>query len=312
MKPTYVSMNLTPSHKNIVIGTRGSALALRQVEIVREALQVADPSITVTVQIITTRGDVNQGPIPLDTVGKGWFTQELEQALLDKSIDLAVHSLKDMAQDIPNGLTIGAYLPREDARDVLITKHGQTLEELPSGAIIGTDSIRRQVQMLAIRPDTAMQSLRGNVPTRIKKLATENYDAIILAAAGLKRLGLEDTITYYFEPHEMTPAPGQGILALEARADDSHILEILSLLHDRDTGQVALIERSFSQKMGGGCKSPTGAYAYNDGSNFHLLGMVAAADGSIMRRSASAVLEKSQTLGEILAEILLEELRRHG
>ena len=207
----------------LIIGPRGSELAHVQAGIVRHALQAVEPKLQIQVKIIRTYGDVNQQPIPLDTIGKGWFTKEIERALLDGSIDLAVHSLKDLAHEIPAGLHIGAHLPREDARDVLITKHGESLEELPRGAIIGTDSLRRQTQMCALRPDVKAQSLRGNVLTRLKKLSSENYNAIILAAAGLKRLGLENRITRYFDPIEMTPAPGQGILALQAKQNGAEL-----------------------------------------------------------------------------------------
>ena len=157
----------------LVIGTRGSELACTQAGIVRSALLAIEPKMLIRITTITTHGDVNQRPVPLDTIGKGWFTKEIENALLSGAIDLAVHSLKDMAEDMPEGLHIGAYLPREDARDVLITKHGESLEELPQGAVIGTDSVRRQIQMRALRPDVNMQSLRGSVLTRLEKLEKE-------------------------------------------------------------------------------------------------------------------------------------------
>ena len=267
----------------LIIGTRGSALALKQSDIVTQALRAADPSIEVAVRIIQTHGDTNQQPIPLDTIGKGWFTQEIEQVLLSHNIDLAVHSLKDLAENMPEGLSIGAYLPREDARDVLITKHGESLEALKRGAIVGTDSARRRVQILALRPDLQVVSLRGNVPTRIEKLTKENYDAIILASAGLKRLGMEEKITRYFTIDEITPAPGQGILAVQARVGDAALDALLARINDTDAAQASHIERSFSSIVGGGCKAPTGAYAAHEGEEYVLSGMIVAKDGRIIR-----------------------------
>ena len=231
-----------------------------------------------------------------------------------------MHSLKDVAERQPKGLALVAYLSRENARDALITKNGEPLEQLRKGAMVGTDSPRRQVQMLALRPDLNMKSLRGNVPTRLKKLdgvfdgaGGETYDAIILAVAGLKRLGLEKRIVHIFEPNEMTPAPGQGILAIEARTGDSNaaVLEILSKINDPAATCVAKIERSFSRATGSGCKSPTGAYAFRDGDNCRLVGMIARDAGSnpnIVRGEISAPWNDSEKIGETLAKELLSKL----
>ncbi|CAN5754494.1 hydroxymethylbilane synthase [soil metagenome] len=290
------------SIEKVVIGTRGSALALTQADITARALRTVNPSIDIEVRIIQTRGDVNFSPIPLDTIGKGWFTEEIEAALYAGDIDIAVHSLKDMADEMPEGLCIGAYLAREDARDALVTKHGETLEELPHGAVIGTDSARRQVQMLALRPDAQMRSLRGNVNTRLQKLTDESYDAIILAAAGLKRLGLEDRITRYFEPNEMTPSPGQGILAVQMNQGNAALQTLLDLIHDSEATHAARIERSFSKAIGGGCKSPTGAYAYRDGSEYVLIGMQENSEGHIVREELRSSVEDSESLGTQLAQ----------
>ncbi len=293
------------SQKHVVIGTRGSELALIQTEIIASGLKALDPSLAIDVRVIATQGDTNQNPIPLDTIGKGWFTQEIESALLAGTIDLAVHSLKDMANDMPAGLLIGAYLSREDARDVLITKNGQTLEMLRSGAIIGTDSARRQTQMRALRSDVVMQSVRGNVPKRLQKLQSENYDALILAAAGLKRLGLEERIARYFEVSEMTPAPGQGTLAVQYAEKHSYLGEMLKAMNDPDVEHVSRIERSFSMVVGGGCKSPTGAYAVRNGSECVLFAMIEGKDGTIFRDTARAAWTASAHLGEDLARKLL-------
>ncbi len=298
--------------KKIIIGTRGSALALIQTDIVSKALISVDPSLTIEVRVIRTHGDTNQKSIPLDTIGKGWFTKEIENELLDGMVDLAVHSLKDMAEEMPNGLMIGAYLPREDARDVLITKHGESLEKLKRDAVVGTDSSRRQIQMHALRPDMQMKSLRGNVQKRLEKLLSEPYDAIILAAAGLKRLGLVDRIAHYFDFNEMVPSPGQGILAVQTRESDVALQSILTSINDPDAAHAARIERSFSRVMGGGCKSPTGAYAFRDGSYCRLTGMTEGPDGRIIREEMHAKWDVSADLGEKLAEKMLRDRKRHA
>lgn len=295
------------SREQIIIGTRGSALALKQTEITKDAIQAVNVSLSIEIRVIETHGDVNQNPIPLDTIGKGWFTQEIEHELLNGEIDLAVHSLKDMALDMPPELYIGAYLPREDARDVLITKNGESLENLRQGAVIGTDSSRRQIQMRALRSDVIMRSLRGNVPTRLQKLASEPYDAVILASAGLKRLGLDDRIIRYFEPYEMTPSPGQGILAIQARKSDARLRKLLAMINDADAAHAARIERSFSKMIGGGCKSPTGAYAFRDGEDCVLIGMRADSESNIRRAEMRAPWNASEELGESLAQKLLKD-----
>ncbi len=289
----------------IKIGSRGSELALKQTDIVFAALKAADPSVSVEVHVVQTRGDVDQQPIPLDTIGKGWFTREIEDELLRGEIDIAVHSLKDMAEGMPPGLMIGAYLPREDARDVLITKNGVSYQELKRGAIIGTDSSRRQVQMLALRPDARMKSIRGNVPTRLQKLQSEEYDAIILAAAGLKRLGMEKKITHYFALTDIIPAPGQGILAVQTRRDDTELEQILARINDLEAAQAATLERLFSRTVGGGCKAPTGAYAVKGPEGWTLTAMIAAANGRIIRGEMSTQLDGDFQIGQQLAKSLL-------
>lgn len=289
----------------IIIGTRGSALARAQADIAAAALQGVDPDIDISFKIIQTHGDIDQNPIPLDQVGKGWFTKEIEQELLDGTIDIAVHSLKDMAAENPPGLFIGAYLSRENPRDCLVTKNGETLEMLPSGAIVGTDSIRRKLQLLALRSDLRVESIRGNVITRLEKLKTGNYAAVVLAIAGLTRLGLADRAVRVFEPKEMTPAPGQGILALQTKQGTS-LQKLLETINDADAAHAAHLERSFSKTMGGGCKAPVGVYAFREGDEYVLMGMRADSESNIMREEMRAPFHASDDLGEIVAQKLLE------
>ena len=287
------------------MGTRGSRLALVQTEMAVQALISIDNSLHIETTIIKPKGDIDtHSPIPLDTIGKGWFSQEIEAELLAGRIDIAVHSLKDM-QELPDGLVIGAYLAREDARDALITKNGEPLERLRKEAIIGTDSTRRQVQMQILRPDVVMKSIRGNVPHRIEKLTNEPYDAIILAVAGLKRLGMADRITRYFSPDEMTPSPGQGIIAVEARKDDARLLELLTKINDAEAAHAAHIERTFSHTVGGGCKAPTGAYCFREDAMCVLIGMTTRDDGSIFRKRISVPWAASRELGETLGRAIL-------
>jgi hydroxymethylbilane synthase len=291
----------------IVIGTRGSELALVQAELTKKALLAAEPTLSIETKIITTEGDVNQKPIPLDVNGKGWFTKEIEEELLKGTIDIAVHSLKDVGDEMPPGLVLAAYLPREDARDVLLTKNGETLETLPLGAVVGTDSARRKVQLLAIRSDLKVESVRGNVPTRITKMETGTYDALILAAAGLKRLSIEDRIVRYFEQSEMTSAPGQGIMAIQTRENEIELLSLLARVNDEEAARAARTERAFSHAVGGGCKSPTAAYASQNGDTMHLVGMTLDSKEKIVRGEMNASVSESETLGELLAKKLLAE-----
>jgi hydroxymethylbilane synthase len=210
---------------------------------------------------------------------------------------------------MPEHLTLAAYPVREDARDVLITKDGQPFDKLRVGAVVGTDSARRQTQMLALRPDLQMKSVRGNVPKRIEKLHTEDYDAIILAAAGLKRLDMLDQATKIFDPREMTPAPGQGTLAVQARKTDFELTALLAHINDADAARAAMLERAFSQKAGGGCKSPSGAYAWRVGDVWYMIGMLAREDGkSIERMELSVPHRDSLNLGTELAKKLLEKI----
>lgn len=293
----------------MIIGTRGSELALIQTNIIKAAIEQAFPNEKCEVKIIKTEGDVNQSPIPLSTIGKSWFTKEIERELLEKHIDLAVHSLKDLPNELPPDLFISAYLNRENARDVLVSKSGQKFDELPPGAVIGTDSSRRKAQLLNLRNDIEVKSIRGNVPTRLTKLFEgTDYDAIVLAAAGVERLNLSSKITQYFEFSEIIPSPGQGVLAVESRQDDQKITEILKQINNHDTEVLASIEREFSQAVGGGCKMPVGAYAFFNGADIVLLGMVGTLDGKeVVKDSLTASKDDTKSLGTNLARIILDK-----
>ena len=261
----------------IVIGSRGSQLALWQSRWV--AAKLASFGEETRIEIIKTRGDQVQD-VPLGQMGgKGLFTKEIEDALLDGSVDLAVHSLKDMPTELPEGLVLAAIPEREDVRDALC---GLKLSDLPAGARVGTGSLRRAAQLRALRPDLDVQGIRGNVDTRLRKLDEGQYDAIMLAAAGLTRLGWAGRIAQYFEPSEICPAAGQGALAIETHHAKTKIAE---RLHDAATGLAVRAERSLLAALGGGCQVPVGAHATLAGSELSLRGIVASGDGTRMVRS---------------------------
>lgn len=251
--------------RKLVIGSRGSPLALRQSALLQEALKEHHPDLETRIEIIRTTGD--QTPhadlSKLAASVKGLFVKEIEEALLQHQIDLAVHSLKDLPTQTPEGLTLAAIPPREDARDALVTTSPAipSLQGLPQQARLGTGSLRRRLQLQLLRPDLVISPIRGNVDTRIKKIERENLDGIILAAAGLNRLGLQDKITSLFTVEEMVPAIGQGALAVEIRADDEGTRQIVEPLDDPATRSCTSAERRFLQEMGGGCDVPMGAHA---------------------------------------------------
>ncbi|MBW2645966.1 MAG: hydroxymethylbilane synthase [Deltaproteobacteria bacterium] len=293
--------------KLVKIGTRGSALAIWQAEWVRDCLLAAHADLSIELVRIKTQGDKILD-VPLAMVGgKGLFVKEIEEALLDKRVDLAVHSMKDMPAEIPDGLCIGAVPERETPWDVLISKDSRPFEKLPEGAVIGTSSLRRGSQLKHIRPDIRLESLRGNLDTRIRKLETENLDAIILAAAGVKRLGMEDRITEYLTEDIMLPAIGQGALGIEIREDDDFIREIVGGLNHPESKTVVFGERAFLNRLEGGCQVPIAAFGKINGSMFELTGLVAEVDGSkVIRQSITGPPEESEALGVTLAERLLD------
>lgn len=267
--------------KTLVIGTRTSQLALWQTNHVKQQLETEWPGLACQLETFVTKGDKTlDKPLP-EIGGKGLFTAELEAALLNGRIDIAVHSLKDLPVEDANGLTLGAISARADVRDVLVTKEpGRTLGNLPTGAVVGTSSLRRKAQLLQARPDLDIQPIRGNVDTRLRKVQEGDYDAAVLAAAGLTRLGLDEHIAQFLPTDLIVPAPGQGALAIQCRADDADTLALLAPLNDPNTRSCVLAERAFLDALGSGCSLPVGAYATIEHGEILLTGIVGAVDGS--------------------------------
>ncbi len=292
--------------KSIKIGTRGSKLALWQANWVKSALISINPSLSVDLIIIKTKGDKILD-VPLAMVGgKGLFVKEIEEALLDGRIDLAVHSMKDMPAEIPHGLCIGAVPERETPNDVLISKNGLLFSELISGSRIGTSSLRRSAQLRHARPDIVILPLRGNLDTRLKKLETENMDATILAAAGVKRLNYESRITEYLDENIMLPAVGQGALCIEIRENDAEIEPIVTALDHQKTRSAVIGERAFSNCLEGGCQVPIAAYGTIEKYIYTLSGLVADIDGkTILKKTLSGPVEQSESIGVKLADSLI-------
>jgi hydroxymethylbilane synthase len=295
-----------PSELNI--GTRGSQLALFQANWVKDQLVQAHPDLHVTLIKIKTTGDKIQDAPLAKIGGKGLFVKEIEEALLQKRIDLAVHSVKDIPTEFPKGLYLSAITKREDPRDVLISKDGKTLKDLPQGAKIGTSSLRRQAQLLHFRSDVELIPLRGNLDTRLKKLKTMNLDAIILAFAGVKRLGFEERITEIIPPEISLPAIGQGALGIETRTDDHTVENQIRCLNDRDSSIAITAERAFLKKLEGGCQVPIAAYARVVETTLQIDGLVGTIDGkSLIRHHVEGPIEKAESLGVELAAILLDK-----
>jgi hydroxymethylbilane synthase len=290
----------------LIIGSRGSKLALWQAEQARARLRTLNPQLDVHIEIIKTTGDVKNDPLSV-IGGKGVFTKELEDALLDGRIDIAVHSLKDLPTILPDGLSIAAICEREDARDALVLRAGVengSLMHLPRGAVVGTSSQRRLAQLKALRNDVLVRDLRGNVDTRIRKLDEGQYDAVILASAGLVRLGLQDRISARIAISEMLPAVGQGAIAIETRRLNEFAVENVSRLDHRETRLACLAERAFLRGLGGGCQFPIAAHAVLDGDVLQLDGLVAKPDGSEILRGTSSGTDP-ESLGSQLADQLI-------
>jgi hydroxymethylbilane synthase len=291
---------------SLKIGTRGSKLALWQANWVRTRLEKAHPDIAVELVIIKTKGDKIQD-VPLAKVGgKGLFVKEIEEALLDGRIDLAVHSMKDMPGDIPPGLCVGPVPERGLPLDVLISRNGHKLADLEEGASIGTSSLRRAAQLLHLRPGLQIIPLRGNLDTRLRKLDEGQMDAIILAAAGVHRLGLENRVTEYLDPAHMLPAVAQGALCIEIRASDPETDSIVGVLNHPETRTVVLGERAFLRRLEGSCQIPVAGYGTLENGRFTLTGLVATLDGTVvLRERAAGQADQAREIGIELAEKLL-------
>ena len=273
-------MSEPPPRAAVVVGTRGSALALAQTARVCALVEAAHTGLSTEVRPIVTHGDRTQASgEPLPAIGgKGLFTAELEQALRDGTIDLAVHSLKDLPTDEVDGVVVGAVCLREDVRDCLVSRAGP-LHELTEGAVVGTSSLRRSAQLRALRPDLEVRSIRGNVETRIRKVHEGEYDAVLLAAAGIARLGLEHEVAEWLDAEVLVPAPGQGALAVQGRAEDSGTLEVLVGVDDPAARAATTAERTFLRALDAGCTAPVAAHGTMHGEEVHLDGLVASPDG---------------------------------
>lgn len=297
----------TAARTTLVLGTRASKLALQQSEWFQAQIQAIAPDITVTLTRIQTSGD-KIVDVPLAKIGgKGLFVKEIEEALLSGDIDFAVHSMKDVPTQLPDGLEILCVPPREDSRDALISRTGCRFQELPVGARVGSSSLRRQSQFLHARPDLRIEMLRGNLDTRLKKLKEGQFDAIILAAAGLRRLGWTEEITEYLDPQLCLPAIGQGALGIEGRSNDQFVRSILSRLTHPPTQVAVTAERALLHRLEGGCQVPIAAYATLTNDQVHLEGLVASVDGkTVIRDAVQGTRAEAQVLGTRLAERLLE------
>ena len=292
-----------------VIGTRGSALAMWQANAARAALTARFPDMTVDLHVIRPEGDIDKTSSLLKIGGRGVFASALQQALLDGEIDMAVHSTKDVPTIEPAGLVIAAFPEREDARDAVVSRHGVPLVELPASPLIGTSSRRRAVQVQAIRPDATMIDLRGNIDTRLRKAESFEYDAVILAAAGLARMGWQDRIVEYLPFERFVPSPGQGALAVETRADPDPAYAIARALDSPDVSLAVRLEREFLRSMGGGCTTPIGAHVDVAGDVVTLWAMMAADDGSSMRQQiftlarATALIDVPDIASRMMKEV---------
>lgn len=293
--------------KKLVIGTRGSQLALWQANWVKSELEKKH-GIEVELEVIKTTGDKILD-VPLSQVGgKGLFVKEIEEALLDGRVQLAVHSMKDVPTEFPEGLSLRCITEREDPRDIAIVKDGVKFLDLPKGATVGTSSLRRQSQILNDRADFKIVDVRGNLDTRIRKLEEGEFDAVILAGAGIRRLGWEEKITEYFDPEYMLPAIGQGALGIETKTDDDETNALVDFFNHSDTSDVVIAERALLKRLDGGCQVPIAAFGVIEGETMLLKGIVASVDGKrIVKDEITGSRADAESLGVVLAERLLGE-----
>lgn len=296
------------SEHTLRIATRQSRLALWQAEHVAALLRNEHPRLKVDLVPMTTQGDrILDRPLA-NIGGKGLFIKELELAMSEHRADIAVHSMKDVPSDMPPGFTLAAMLPRADPRDAFVSIRHRNFASLPQGARVGTSSLRRQCQLKHVRPDLELITLRGNVDTRLRKLDENQYDAIILAAAGLIRLGLESRITDYFTPEQSVPAVGQGIIGIECREDDERNIAYVRALNDARSWQCCVAERAFAQRLEGSCQSPIAGFATLEGDRLQLHGVIGSPDGGEMYRGSHfGAVDDAEAIGVRLAEELLND-----
>ena len=294
--------------KTLKIATRQSPLALWQANFVKDQLEKFHPTLSVELVPMVTKGDVILDSPLAKIGGKGLFVKELENALLEKRADIAVHSMKDVPMEFPEGLGLSVICQREDPRDAFVSNTYRSLDELPQGAIVGTSSLRRQCQLKQLRPDLDIRSLRGNVGTRLSKLDNGEYDAIILASAGLIRLGLAERIASFIEVEQSLPAAGQGAVGIECRVDDEEVKTLLAPLADATTTTCVLAERAMNTRLQGGCQVPIGGYAIEQNVEVFLRALVGETDGSaIIRAEGKSAVENAEALGVTIAEQLLAQ-----
>ncbi len=302
--------------RQLIAGTRGSPMALVQTDKVIAHLTGRHPELMIATKTITTKGDANDAPIPLDTVGKEWFTKEIEDELIERNIDFAVHSLKDVPPELPPGLMILPVLPRDDPRDAVIATTATTLATLPKGAIVGTDSLRRKTLLLKERPDLQVKSIRGNANTRLQKLEAGDFDALIMAAAGLERIGRTEMITEYLDGTTFVPSIGQGTLAVEIRTARTDLITLFTELQDEACRQATMAEQAFAEVIGGGCKLPVACYVQIETGTAHIYGMVGSIDaaqcviGSLQGAATEAVGLARQLAHKLAQEPFVAEYAR--
>jgi hydroxymethylbilane synthase len=296
------------SNKTIKIGTRGSKLALWQAEQVQAYLADAFPLLAVEKTIIKTKGDIILD-VSLSNIGdKGLFTKEIENALLNGEVDLAVHSLKDLPTELPDGLIIGGMLPRGEVRDVFISKDGRKLSEMTGNDRIATSSLRRKAQLLHFNPELNLIDIRGNVDTRIQKMKDGYCDALIMAGAGMIRLGYQDMITEYLDPTLVLPAVSQGAVAIEIRENDEATLQLINAIADEDTWSITMAERAFLRTLEGGCQVPLGCYCEKNGEKLRITGILAGLDGKkLIRKSIDCLLEEASEKAIELAQSIIND-----
>lgn len=294
--------------RHLIIATRESPLALEQAESVKKLINALHPSIQIELLGITTEADRRLNVTLTDIGGKGLFVKELEEALFDGRADIAVHSVKDVPMELPPGLILPVMVRREEPRDAFVSNDYQTLMQLPAGSVVGTSSLRRQTQLRALRPDIQFKHLRGNINTRLSRLDQGNFDAIILAGAGLKRMGLANRIRSYLSTEESLPAAGQGALGIECREGDEATLSLIRPLNDKTTFDCVSAERALCRRLGGGCKVPVAAFAQIKNGELWLRGLVANLTGShILRAKREGNADHADNIGIRVAEELIEQ-----